>query len=318
MNSTLLRLMIAGALVTGLSHAQDAKPTIGSATETPAVEPKAVDTEKADVEEAESAEDAKKRIAAADRRANQELKQKEKIRVLKPDEVAGEIIRLNTKADIKAELKIRTVAGRPLVFKGVIRNGKLIERIIDRRFVSQKDVWHRRCGVRLWWSGNSDGYIFFRYSTIETLTITGKLTAKEREEIIRRLRAARDAGEQTDEEKKKAAVAEAVKTPDLEKLTIGDREKWLMARFLTSNGWTSHRYRDLKRGQVLENLELSVEEATFVKYFSILERARFRDLRTQPTKKEEFEPGSADTEKSDKSGQPGTKSEESKPAKDDD
>jgi hypothetical protein len=309
--------MIACALVMGVAQAQDAKPTIGSEGENPVEAPEADDASKAEAPKSESFEDGQKRAAAADKKVKQDLKKKEKIRVLKPEEVAGELLRLSTKADIKAELKIRTVAGRPLVFKGVIRNGKLIERIVDRRFVSQKNASHRRCGVRLWWSGNSDGYIFFRYSTIETVTITGKLTAKEREEILRRLRAAKNAGAEAQEEKKKAAASEAANMLDIEKLTETDREKWLMARFLTSKGWTSHRYRDLKRREILENLELSVEQAMFVKYFSVLEQARFRVLRTEPTKKEEFEPGSADAEKAEKVTQPGTKSDEPKSTEDD-
>lgn len=289
--------MIAGALLAGLSHAQDAKP---AETPSEATQAKAKDASKTEEAIAKVADD---------------LKKKEKIRVLKPDELASEIIRLKTKADIKAELNIRTAGGRPLVFKGVIRNGKLIERIVNRRFVTQKDVTHRHAGVRLWWSGNSDGYIFFRYANIQTVTITGKLTAKEREEILRRLRASDEEAKDPEEQKKLAAAAAAKLLPDLEKLTTVEREKWLMARFLTAQGWSSHRYRDLKRRQILEDKELSAEEAIFVKYFSVLEQARFRDLRTRPIKKEKFEPGSAESDgssdKSEKSDKPANKSDQS-------
>ena len=263
MMSKLLRLALATTLLTGGVYAQSEKA-------------------------------APKQEPAAAAKAAPKLEKKEKIRVLKPEEVPGELVRLESKADIKAELKIKTIAGRPLVFKGVIRNGKLIERIVDRRFIQQKDVSHKRCGVRLWWSGNSDGYIFFRYSNIETLTITGKLTAKERAEILRRLRAAKEGEVDAEAEAARKKAEAAQKLPDLEKLTVAEREKWLMARFNAAKGWTSHRYRDLKRKQVLEDKELSAEEAVFVKYFSALERARFRALRAQPTKKEKFAPRSGE------------------------
>ena len=156
------------------------------------------------------------------------LQKKEQVRVLKPEEVPGELMRLNTKADIKAEISIKTYSGRPVVFKGVIRNGKLIERIVDRRFVAQKDVSHGRSGVRLWWSGNNDGFIFFRYSNIKSVAITGKLTAKERAEIMRRLRAKRE-GEDPEAAAKKAAATAAAKETELDKLSPNEREAWLMS-----------------------------------------------------------------------------------------
>lgn len=222
------------------------------------------------------------------------LEKREKVRVLKPEEVPGELIRLRTKADIKAEISIKTFSGRPVVFKGVIRNGKLIERIVDRRFVAENDISHQRCGVRLWWSGDNDGYIFFRYSNIKSVAITGKLTEKERAEIMRRLRA-KEQGEDPDAAAKKAAAA-AVKASEseLDKLSPEQREAFLMARYPAEKGWTSHRYRELKRKQVIDNVKLPNDEAIFVKYFRVLEQARYRNLQIATTKKEKFEPGSAD------------------------
>ena len=129
-------------------------------------------------------------------------KGKDQIKVLKPKDIPAELVRLHTlrnKADIKAELTVMTSSGRPVAFKGVIRNGKLIERIINRRFIPQKNLEHPHCGVRIWWSGGSAGYIFFRYSVIKTLAITGQLTAKERREIMDRLKGNRG---KTDAEKK--------------------------------------------------------------------------------------------------------------------
>ncbi|MEM8884908.1 MAG: hypothetical protein AAGD14_12625 [Planctomycetota bacterium] len=219
------------------------------------------------------------------------LATKEKVRVLKPQEVAGELLRLKTKADIKADIRIKNAPGRPaIVFKGVIRNGKLIERLVDRRFVPQKDVAHGRSGVRLWWSGNSDGYIFFRYSSIESVTITGKLTAKERAEILRRLRA----GKSKQDEAKQAAAAAEKKQLDLEKLTPAEREAYLMNKFPAEKGWTAHRYRELKKKEIVEEVKLPADESLFVKYYRVLERARYRNLKISTTDKEKFEPGSAD------------------------
>jgi len=281
MSSNPMRIALILAIVAGVALAQDGPTEEKTTPEAPAAPQETNSSKPIEKPEAQPTDDATA------------LKQEEKVRVLKPEEVPGELLRLNTKADIKAEISIKTFSGRPVVFKGVIRNGKLIERIVDRRFVAQNDVSHGRCGVRLWWSGDNDGYIFFRYSNIKSVAITGRLTEKEREEIMRRLRAKKD-GQDPDAEAKKAAAEEAAKDSELDKLTTSQREDYLMARYPAEKGWTSHRYRELKRKQIIENVKLSSEEAVFVKYFRDLERVRYRKLKTAPRNKEEFEPGSAD------------------------
>lgn len=224
----------------------------------------------------------------------QAKKEKEKVRVLKPRDVPGELLRLKSKADIKAEITIRTTTGRPVTFKGVIRNGKLIERIEHKRFVPQKDLAKPLCGVRVWWSGNTDGFIFFRYEVIKSLKITGKLTAAERREIMRRLRAAKEGKDGA----KKAAADPVAK--DLEKLSPAQLKSVLMRRYPYKDGWNHKKMRALKRKKLIENKPLTQQEEIFVKYFSILVEAHFEDLKTN-TKKIEIEPNSAEKKKDGKS-----------------
>jgi len=278
MSSILTRIALMVALLAGWSMAQEKPP--------------------AEADEGGSAKPIEKPEAKPTDDATA-LKKKEQVRVLKPGEVPGELMRLKTKADIKAEISIKTYSGRPVVFKGVIRNGKLIERILSGRFVAQKDVGHGRSGVRLWWSGNNDGFIFFRYTNIKSVAITGKLTAVERAEIMRRLRA-KKSGEDPAAAAKKAAAAAEAKVTEIDKLSPAERESFLMARYPSEKGWPSHRYRELKRKQIIENVKLSTEDALFVKYFRVLEQARYRNLKIATTEKEEFEPGSADEPKEEK------------------
>lgn len=215
-------------------------------------------------------------------------KDDEQIKVLKPTEIPAELARLKTKADIKAEVSLVTEGGRPIVFKGVIRNGKLIERLVDRRFVPQKDIEHSRSGVRLWWAEGSDGYIFFRYASIKTLSITGKLTDAERREIMARLKAKREGKDP--EEKQAAPIAEVA--PKLDKMSERELESFLLRQYPYDKGWNQQKYRTLKREQLIENKQLNQLEATFVKYFHVLAQARFKALQ-QSKKKIEIEPGSA-------------------------
>jgi hypothetical protein len=217
--------------------------------------------------------------------------EKEQVKHLDPKDVAAELKRLKSKADIKAEVHVRTTAGRPVSFKGVIRNGKLIERIIDKRFVPQKDVEHAHSGVRLWWSGGSDGYIFFRYSNIKTLSIIGRLTDAERREIMRRLKAKREG---KGEEPTQPTTGEAFQKA-LEKMNPDELKAYLLRTYPYESGWDHKRQRTLKRKELIENKVLSREEAIFVKYFSILVEARFETLKRN-TKKIEIEPGSEESD----------------------
>lgn len=214
----------------------------------------------------------------------------EQVKVLKPRDVPAELMRLKSKADIKAEVTVKTAAGRPVVFKGVIRNGKLIERIIDRRFVPQKDIDHPHCGVRIWWSGGSDGYIFFRFENLENLALTGKLSEEERAEIMRRLRARREGQDQP----KEAAAEEALKK--LEEMNPVELRAHLLRTYPYDEGWDHKRMRALKRKEMIENKVLTREEAIFVKYFPILVEAHFEALKRN-SKKIEIEPGTAESDK---------------------
>ncbi|MEE8106446.1 MAG: hypothetical protein V3T86_12995 [Planctomycetota bacterium] len=207
----------------------------------------------------------------------------EKVRVLRPQDVPNELRRQKTRADIKAEVSLRVGKGLPVVFKGVIRNTKFIERLVKSRFVQQKDLKLRGCGLRLWWSGNSDGYIFFRYDAIDTLTVVGKLTAKERKALLERLRAKRE-GEQ-------AAVGPK-ESIELEAMTPAERQAYLLAKYPYDKGWNHSKKRELSLKKILENQKLSAEDLTFLRYFHILAKARFEQLQ----QREDFEikPGTQD------------------------
>ncbi|MFQ5843635.1 MAG: hypothetical protein ACE5JG_01470, partial [Planctomycetota bacterium] len=218
-------------------------------------------------------------------------REREELRVLRPNEVPAELARVKSKADIKAEVEIRTSLGRPIVFPGVIRNGKLIEILVDGKFVVRPDLEQSQVGLRLWWSKDSDGYIFFRYSIIKTITLRGEFTAEERRALFKRLAAKRRDAEGAEKE----AAAEPEK-PDwlaqLEKMTPARRKATLIRRYPYDKGWTHERYRELTRKRILDNKPLSPEEEVFLQYFtSILAPARFEEL--GKPRKIEIEPGSA-------------------------
>jgi len=227
-----------------------------------------------------------------ERDAVRALDKNEKVKTLRPDEVPGEVqemARLKSKADIKAEITLKSSSGRPIIFKGVIRNGKLIEKLDNKRFVPEESVEDQRCGVRLWWSGDSDGFIFFRYTTIQMLTLTGRLTEEERREIERRLKAKREG--KAEAEKQAAALPDGQEDADLEKLSPEALREFLMVRYPYNAGWNHDRLRDLNRQQVLDGKILTREESLFVRYSRLLFLWHFEELK-KDREKFKLEPGS--------------------------
>jgi hypothetical protein len=265
------RILLFLVLAAGVAAAQDATPPAPSAPDAGPAEPKQA---AAGSEEQPAAEAVKE--------------EEEKIKVLRPNEIPAELARLKSKADIKAEVSVLTTSGQPIVFKGVIRNGKLIERIVDRRFVPEQTLDHARCGVRLWWSGGSDGYIFFRYSSIKTLSITGRLTDEERREILERLKAKREGRDDPTQ-----AIPATTAEPKLDKMSEAELEAHLLRQYPYDKGWDQKRYRELRRKQLMDNQPLTETETTFVQYFHVLAQARFKALK-QSSQKINIEPGSAE------------------------
>ncbi len=222
------------------------------------------------------------------------------VKVLKPKDVPAELGRLKSKADIKAEITVRPHHGRPAIFKGVIRNGKLIERFAKRRFRSEKSVEHPRCGVRLWWIGNASGWMFFRYTNIQSIALTGRLTDEERAEIMARLKA-----RSPDEVGKKEASALVDLEKQLDKLTPAELGSYLLRSFPEKDGWNRKRHRALKKKQIIENRPLDRDEAIFVKHYNALMRARLNKLKTSK-RKVEIEPGSREEPRNDTGDASGT------------
>jgi len=213
------------------------------------------------------------------------------VKVLAPADVPAELLRIEkrkAKADIKCELTMTPTHGREVTVKGVIRNGKLIERFAGREFVSDPTIEHPHCGVRLWWVDNTSGWIFLRYSQIRTIALTGVLTAEEKQQIMEALRVK----EQKKDEEKKAQEAAKLEE-ELLKMSAADLEAYLLREYPQDQGWNHEKLRNLKKKQLIDNQPLTRQESIFVSYFPVLIKARLKELKREKDKVE-FEPGTAD------------------------
>jgi len=222
------------------------------------------------------------------------------VKVLKPGDVPAELLRIEqrkSKADIKCEVTITPTNGREVTVKGVVRNGKLIERFSGRVFVQDPTIDDPHCGVRLWWVDNTSGWIFLRYSQIHTVALTGVLTAEEKQQIMEALRVK----EEKKEEGRKAEEA-AKLDEEILKMSPAELETYLLREYPQEQGWTSDKLRDLKKKQLIDNQPLTRQESIFVSNFPVLIKARLKELKREKDKTE-FEPGSAD-KPSDSAGTP--------------
>ncbi|MHC4547579.1 MAG: hypothetical protein ACYTEZ_02290 [Planctomycetota bacterium] len=222
------------------------------------------------------------------------VKKAEEVKILKPQDLAAELLRLKSKADIKAEVAVLPLHGRTVLVKGVIRNGKLIERFAGRRFISLKNIDHSQSGVRLWWVNNTAGWIFLRYSQVQTIALVGQLTAEERRQIMEALKVKKG-----EEKPKKTDEGKEIEQ-ELQKMSPSELEAYLLEHYPADKGWTHQKLRELKRRQIIENQMLAREDAIFVRYFHALIKARLKELK-RSTKKVEFEPGSEEKKKPDAS-----------------
>lgn len=212
----------------------------------------------------------------------------EEVKVLKPVDVPAERMRIKSKADIKCEVTLTPSHGREVTVKGVVVNGKLIERFAGRVFVEDPTVESPQCGVRLWWVDNTAGWIFLRYSQIRTIALTGVLTAVEREEIMKRLKAREDQKKEADKALEAAKLEE-----ELVKMSAPELEAYLLREYPLEQGWNHGKLRDLKKKQLIDNQPLTRQESIFVTYFNQLIKARLTELKHEKDKIE-IEPGSAD------------------------
>jgi hypothetical protein len=213
------------------------------------------------------------------------------VKVLKPGDVPAELVRIEqrkNKADIKCEVTITPTNGREITVKGVVRNGKLIERFEGRSFVQDPTIENPQCGVRLWWVDNTSGWIFLRYSQIHTIALTGVLTAEEKKKIMEALLV------KENEKKEEARAQEAAKLDDeLAKMSTTELEAYLLREYPQEQGWTSDKLRDLKKKQLIDNQPLTRQESVFVTYYTQLLKARIQELKREKDKVE-FQPGSAE------------------------
>ncbi len=220
-----------------------------------------------------------------------EANEPSEVKVLKPLDVPAELLRIEkrkSKADIKCEVTITPAHGREVTVKGVVCNGKLIERFAGRVFVTDPTIEHPQCGVRLWWVDNTAGWIFLRYSQIHTIALTGILTAEERQKIMEALRVKT---EKKDDEKKAEEAAKLEE--ELLQMSALDLEAYLLREYPQDQGWNHEKQRNLKKKQLIDNQPLTRQESIFVSYFPVLIKARLKELKREKDKVE-FEPGSAD------------------------
>lgn len=175
--------------------------------------------------------------------------------------------------------------------RGVIKNGRFIEKVRNLDFVPA-DKATPGAGVRVWYSDNTNSYVFLRHDEIATYRIGARLTDvqireieeriaadRERAEKARALQLAKQAAEQqreTEEEKAKAE-AEAAKK-ERQESDGRDKEKErlnkLLAEFPPDQGWGPEKIEEIRQRAIIIGVAPDEKSKRFIEIFADWQKAK--------------------------------------------
>ena len=113
-------------------------------------------------------------------------------------------------AVVKANVRVTVRLNNGSRLKGVVKNGRFIERIDGREFVRVAERGPD-AGLRIWYSGGTNSYMFLPYTSVRNYKIGKKLTDAEVAEIAAEIESARLAAEAKRREQAEAKKLAAAK-----------------------------------------------------------------------------------------------------------
>lgn len=193
----------------------------------------------------------------------------------------GELVQTNVR------IMVRLNNGNKL--GGVIKNGRFIERVRDLDFVPAEKATPG-AGVRVWYSDNTNSYVFLRHDEILTYRIGARLTDvqireieeriaadRERAEKARALQVAKLAAEQqrkTEEENAKAEGDAEKKKQKPSADAEQERLKKLLAEFPPDQGWGPEKIQEMRQRAVVVGVAPDEKGRRFIEVFADWQKAK--------------------------------------------
>jgi hypothetical protein len=193
--------------------------------------------------------------------------------------------------------------------RGVIKNGRFIERVDGLDFVPAEKATPG-AGVRVWYSDNTNSYVFLMHETISTYKIGARLTDVEIREIEERIAADRERAEKA--RALQAAMAEAERKREAEEKEasekVADQEKAagqaelqarederllkLLQEFPPEAGWGPERVQQIRQHSIAVGVPPDEKSRRFMDVFGDWQRAVLLDARNRAAA-EQKKPGAA-------------------------
>lgn len=126
---------------------------------------------------------------------------------------------IDSQKTIRSHVRVQVRLKNGNRLRGVVKDGKLVERVNGLRFV-QADAKDRGAGIRLWYTGGSQNYVFVPFASLSSYQILERLSAKELADIETRMRMeesrqAQERQQRAEEaERRKAEIAQSQKAEE--------------------------------------------------------------------------------------------------------
>lgn len=199
---------------------------------------------------------------------------------------------------VKSHVKVRVRLNNGNRLIGVVKDGRLVERVDGLRFVDAhaKDAG---AGIRLWYSGGTRNYVFVPFRSLKNYEVLQRLSHKQLMELEQELQMAEKRAEEREAERARRAKGKAEAGPDDKEQpekpgVVGEADgkpatdpgqqkkaegqaameaaraelrKTLLAKYPPKDGWNTAKRDEIKRRKVVIGATPSEFEMGFVKNF---------------------------------------------------
>jgi hypothetical protein len=171
-------------------------------------------------------------------------------------------------------VKVRLRNGSKLA--GVVKNGRFIERVDGLDFVPA-DLQTAGAGLRVWYTNNTNSFIFLPYADVAHYRIGERLTSEEIAQIEERIRKAQReaaarrrevlAARRAQQGAQQAKPGEKQDEKKVDEPELTPEQRQLLADFPPSEGWGTERMRDIEVKKITVGVFPDAHSKRFVRNF---------------------------------------------------
>ena len=160
----------------------------------------------------------------------------------------------------KKDLRVQVQLKNGSTFRGIAVSGRLIETRNRGLYRVAPDKSSRKCGIRLWYYRDQNGFLFIKHRNITKMTVEGEVSAKD-------LNALRSALSEASKSRRRKVESDGLRKLGEGEDGLSESEKKLLAEFPPSKGWGPERYGEIHHARVVGGKKPSAAEERFLKVY---------------------------------------------------